>query len=108
MSAAPPELIVPQEVEAELTTIPEKPVSGESSIVRVTLHEEQKPRDGMRIELRDNARDTRLYNATEIEEDGHLYYEVEAIFENEGENLITLHFNLGSVHIMTSYTVEVE
>lgn len=108
MSNGPPELIVPQEVDSEIITNPQEPQSGELTLIRVRLIDEQKPRDGMRIELRDNARETRLYDAAEIEQDGQLYYEIEAIFENSGENLITLHFNLGSVHIMTSHTVEVK
>ncbi|MFC6334580.1 hypothetical protein ACFP56_18275 [Paenibacillus septentrionalis] len=102
------ELMPFREVEAELTAIPEQPVAGEPATVRVRLLEEEKPTNGMRIELRNNARETRLYDAKEIEVDDVTYYEIEAVFENQGENLVTLHFNLDSYHIMSSLRVEVK
>lgn len=108
VSGGPIELEMPPEVSVELKTIPSEPVVGEPTKVIVTILDATKPKQGMRIELRENARDTRLYDAVETTIDGKLSYEAEAIFEKSGENLITYHFNTDSYHVMNSFTVEVK
>lgn len=107
-SGGPIELEMPPEVNVELKTIPNEPVAGEPTKVIVTILDDTKPKQGMRIELRENARATRLYDAVETIVDGKLSYEAEAIFEKSGENLITYHFNTNSYHVMDSLTVEVK
>lgn len=107
-ASQPFELDIPPEVNAKLETIPNEPIAGESAVVRVLLLDEIKPKDGMRIELRNNDRATRLYDAKEKMIDGSLAYEIEAIFETSGENLVTYHFNADNYHIMSSFTVEVK
>jgi hypothetical protein len=107
-TSGPLPLDLPPDVAAELMTTPNEPVAGEPTIVRITLLDDTKPRNGMRIELRDNTRDTRLYEAEEKIVNEQLTYEVEAIFEQSGENLITYHFNMDNYHVMSSFTIEVK
>lgn len=99
---------LPPEVEAKLETIPEEPIVGEPAVIRVKLLDKTTPRDGMRIELRNNARETRLYEAEEKVMNEQLVYEIKAVFEQSGENMITYHFNAEKYHVMSSFTIEVK
>jgi len=104
----PSKLDLPPVVEVKLTTIPAEPIAGEPTIIRVAVMDERKPRDGMRIELRNNARETRLHEAEEKVVSGQTVYEIQAVLEQSGENIITYHFNVDHYHLMSSFTIEVK
>lgn len=102
----------PKAVTSEITMEPAQPVVGE--VVKFTIKASSEEfesvlpiRDGMRVELRDNSRSNRIYDATDITTEDTSLYEVEVTFESEGENTVYLHYNVNTVHIMQKKTIEV-
>ncbi|URN94911.1 MAG: hypothetical protein NAG76_01235 [Candidatus Pristimantibacillus lignocellulolyticus] len=100
------ELVIPK-VTTELTSQPASPKINEDSILTIHLLEDVNVRGGMRIELRNNSLTTKIFNATEIEVEEGMMYEVNVQFEQKGENEIYLHFNVDDTHMMQKKTIEV-
>jgi len=103
----------PKAIVSEIKMEPAEPVAGE--VVKFTISATSEEfgallpiKDGMRVELRDNSRKTRIFDATDISTEDTTLYEAEVTFEKGGENTVYLHYNVNTIHIMQKKIIEVK